>query len=84
VGVAAPFTAGIAWLNQALPGLRIATMLGLVASLSGAASMSPITGQLIGVFSANVLPTVMLVLTLIGLTSVVVLWVLTRRKNNLV
>lgn len=82
VGVAAPFTAGIAWLNQALPGLRVATMLGLIASLSGAASMSPITGQLISVFSANVLPTAMLVLTLVGLTSVVILWVLTRGKNN--
>ena len=82
VGVAFPFTAGIAWLNQALPGLRVATMLGLVASLSGAAVMSPVTGQLIGVFSADVLPTTMLLLTLIGLTAVVILWVLTRGKNN--
>jgi MFS transporter, FHS family, glucose/mannose:H+ symporter len=82
IGVAAPFTAGIAWLNQALPGLRVATMLGLIASLSGAASMSPVTGQLIGVFSAAVLPTAMLVLTLIGLTSVAVLRVLTRGKND--
>jgi MFS transporter, FHS family, glucose/mannose:H+ symporter len=82
VGVAAPFTAGLAWLNQALPGLRVATTLGLIASLSGAASMSPITGQLIGVFSADILPTAMLTLTLIGLVAVMVLWVLTRGKNS--
>jgi MFS transporter, FHS family, glucose/mannose:H+ symporter len=82
IGVAFPFTAGIAWLNQALPGLRSATMLGLIASLSGAAIMSPVTGQLIGVFSADVLPTAMLTLTLIGLVAVMVLWSLTRGKNN--
>jgi MFS transporter, FHS family, glucose/mannose:H+ symporter len=82
VGVAAPFTAGIAWLNQALPSLRVATILGLVASLSGGAVMSPVTGQLIGVFSADVLPTAMLILTLVGLTAVVMLWVLTQGKND--
>jgi MFS transporter, FHS family, glucose/mannose:H+ symporter len=82
VGVAAPFTAGLAWLNQALPGLRFATTFGLVASLSGAALMSPITGQLIDVFSATVLPTAMLVLTVIGLAAVSILWVLARGKNN--
>ncbi len=82
LGVAAPFTAGLAWLNQALPSLRFATTFGLVASLSGAALMSPLTGQLIGLFSAKVLPTAMLVLTLVGLMAVLVLWVLTGRKNN--
>jgi MFS transporter, FHS family, glucose/mannose:H+ symporter len=82
VGVAFPFTAGIAWLNQALPGLRSATMLGLISSLSGAALMSPVTGQLIDVFSADVLPTAMLTLTLIGLVAVMILWSLTRGKNN--
>jgi MFS transporter, FHS family, glucose/mannose:H+ symporter len=81
MGVAFPFTAGIAWLNQALPGLRSATMLGLIASLSGAAIMSPVTGQLIGVFSADVLPTAMLTLTLIGLAAVMILWGLTRVKR---
>jgi MFS transporter, FHS family, glucose/mannose:H+ symporter len=80
LGVAAPFTAGLAWLSQALPGLRVATTLGLVASLSGAASMSPVTGQLIGVFSANVLPTAMLALTLIGLTAVIALVFITRQQ----
>jgi MFS transporter, FHS family, glucose/mannose:H+ symporter len=73
-GVASLFTAGLAWLAQTLPGLRVATTLGLAASLLGAASMSPLTGQFIAVFSANVLPTAMLGLTLFGLILVGVLW----------
>ncbi len=80
VGVAFPFTAGIAWLNTALPGLRSATMLGLVASLSGAAVMSPVTGQMIRVFSADVLPSVMFVLAVVGLVAVIGLFTQTSRQ----
>lgn len=81
VGVAFPFTAGIAWLNQALPGLRSATMLGLIASLSGAAIMSPLTGQLIRVFSADVLPSAMLTLAILALVAVIGLFLQTRRHS---
>jgi fucose permease len=81
VGVAAPFTAGIAWLNHALPSLRVATSLGLIASLSGAAMMSPVTGRLIGVFSADILPTAMLLMTVVGLIAVLMLWWMTSRSK---
>jgi MFS transporter, FHS family, glucose/mannose:H+ symporter len=80
LGVASLFTAGLAWLAQSLPGLRVATTLGLAASLLGAATMSPLIGQLIDSSSANVLPTAMLVLTLFGLTLVFLLWRMTMKK----
>jgi MFS transporter, FHS family, glucose/mannose:H+ symporter len=82
LGVASLFTAALAWLAQSLPSLRIATTLGLAASLLGAATMSPFTGQLIDGSSANVLPTAMLVLTLLGLVFVGVLWWLTNKTKT--
>ncbi len=82
LGVASLFTAALAWLAQSLPSLRIATTLGLAASLLGAATMSPLTGQLIGISSADVLPTALLVLTLLGLSFVVVLWWLTNKQKT--
>jgi MFS transporter, FHS family, glucose/mannose:H+ symporter len=78
LGVASLFTAGLAWLAQSLSGLRVATTLGLAASLLGAATMSPLTGTLIDSFSANILPTAMLALTIVALIIVAVLWRLTK------
>jgi MFS transporter, FHS family, glucose/mannose:H+ symporter len=81
LGVASLFTAALAWLAQSLPEMRLATTLGLAASLLGAATMSPFTGKLIDLSSANILPTTMLVLTCLGLVLVAVLWLLDRQKE---
>jgi MFS transporter, FHS family, glucose/mannose:H+ symporter len=79
--VAPLFTSGLAWMARALPGLSMATTLGLAGSLLGAALTSPLLGSFIERFSSSVLPSSLLVVTLLGLVVVLAISVLTQRRG---
>ncbi len=79
--VAPLFTSGLAWMARAMPGFSMATTFGLAGSLLGAASTSPVLGQLIERFSSEILPGSLLVVTVLGLGVAVVIHFVTRSKS---
>jgi MFS transporter, FHS family, glucose/mannose:H+ symporter len=81
VSVAPLFTSGLVWMASTMPGFRMATTLGLLGSLVGAASMSPVLGQLIERFSSQILPSSLLGVTLLGLGLSIAIYLVTRPKR---
>jgi MFS transporter, FHS family, glucose/mannose:H+ symporter len=82
LSVAPLFTSGLAWMARAMPGLSIATTLGLTGALLGSAAIPPILGKLLETFSVNILPASLLVITLLGLSVAVILYFITKNTSK--